>query len=169
MKNPWRDISKVNPQKENGHRQIANDCFKAIIAAKLPGAVYQIIFTIIDRTWGYGKHDAPISLGSFQSSTGLSRQGVISAIKQAENLRIIIVSREKKAGSIYMINKHWDTWLASQPQLTSEDAKLVNHSLLGQSTTVDYPSQPPLTIASQVVTPTTEIIFSYKSRSIISW
>lgn len=158
MKNPWRGSSKVNPQKENGHREIANDCFQALIKAKLSGAVYQIILTVIDKTWGYGKHDAPVSLGVFQDSTGLSRQGVISAIKEAERLRIIIVSREEKAGSKYMINKHWDTWLSSQPQLTSKPTKVVNHALLDQSTTVDQTSQPQLTTASQVVTPATEPI-----------
>jgi len=158
MENPFRALSKVNPQKEDGHREINNECYHALMAARLPGSVYQIVLTVIDRTWGFGKHDAPISLKDFTDATGLSRQGAIAAIKEAENLRIIIVSRATTTASIYLLNKHYDTWLASQPQLTSEDVQLVNPNLPDQSTPVDQSSQPQLTSASQVATPAAEPI-----------
>ena len=41
MINPWREMSKVNPQVGKGHRhrQIATDCFQALIIAPVSGAV----------------------------------------------------------------------------------------------------------------------------------
>ena len=126
MKNPWRELSKVNPQKENGHREINNDIYHALMAAKLPGAVYQIVFTVIDKTWGFAKQEAPISLSQFESLTSLSHQSVRLAVKQAEGIRLIVVNRVSTKVSEYMFNKHYDTWLIGRKP---------NHPRLGNQIT----------------------------------
>ena len=46
MINPYRELSTVNPQREDGHRRINNEVFKALITARLSGAEYQIILEI---------------------------------------------------------------------------------------------------------------------------
>ncbi len=61
----------MTPQKA-GFRKIDNELFTALIAAKLPGGVYQILLTVIDKTLGFQREEAPISLSKFQHSTGIS-------------------------------------------------------------------------------------------------
>ena len=155
MKNPWRELSMVNPQKEDGHREINNDCYHALMVARLSGAIYQIVLTVIDKTWGFGKHGAPISLGEFQKVTGLSRQSVCLAIKDAEQLRLIVVSRNSTKVSEYMFNKHWDTWLTSQAKHTSKGKELVKQITPDRSSKSHQSSQVKHTSTSQVATPGT--------------
>ncbi len=49
MDNPYKILSKVNPQREDGHRRINSDVFAALIRAKLSGAGYQVVLFILDR------------------------------------------------------------------------------------------------------------------------
>ena len=144
MINPWQKQSKVNPQRLP-NRQINNDVFHALIAAKLPGSVYQIVLVVIDRAWGFEKHEAPISLSYFQKTTGLSRQSVGIAIQKAESMRLIVVERHgtnPKNPSHYMFNKHYDTWSTRQLNHTSKENELVNQITLDWSTKSPQTSQP---------------------------
>ncbi len=177
LENPFKQFSTVNPQRENGRREIANDIWRALAVASLTGSEYQVVFIVIDKTWGYGKKSAAISLGHFEKSTRLSRQGIIDAVKRLEGRRMILRQVNGTKTTEYLFNKHWDTWIegpasqpqltsASQPHLTSEPTPLVNHSLLDWSTAVDYPSQPRLTSTSQVATPTTEPVKKYIKKRI---
>ena len=147
MQNPYRALSKVNPQKEGHHREIANDVFHALMAARLSGGDYKVVLTVIDRTWGFGKLSAIISLSQFQEATLLSRQGVVKAIHSLDTKHIIVVNHtwgtNPKKATEYLFNKHYDTWnipQPSQPEFTSnkgapskqelpnQQAQLVNHS-----------------------------------------
>lgn len=116
MKNPWKRYSKINPQRENGNRQICNDVFKAIIAGNFTGAEYKIIFSIIDKTWGYKKQAAALSIKHFIDLTNLDKRTVQRTIKKLKALRVVWMSPLKKGvtpGSPlneYSFNKHYDTW-----------------------------------------------------------
>lgn len=116
MQNPYRKLSKVNPQKEQGHREICNPVFSALIRARLSGAEYQIILTVLDKSWGFGKQSALISLKAFQNNTSLSRQSVIAAIKGVAAKQIIAIHKNEKKGKVneYLFNKHYDTWVVKQ-------------------------------------------------------
>jgi len=162
LKNPYRAQSKVNPQREKGRREIANDVFQSLMRASLTGGEYQVVFTVIDRTWGFQKQSALISIEDFRVSTGLSRQGLLKAIKHAEVKRILVVYRNGTKGSEYLFNKHWDTWqlpahaqLGNQGSLAGEDP-LGNHSVPSLATTVDQTSQPQLPSTSQLPVSDTE-------------
>ena len=134
MKNPYRVVSKVNPQKEKGDRRIANDVYNALIRAKLSGAEYQIILLLIDKTWGFGKHSDKISYSQMTKITGLTRPGVIKTIKKLEQKKMIVIDRGVVNHSLpvnkYLFNKHYDTWLkeTGKPQFTTSE--VVNPSLL---------------------------------------
>lgn len=142
MENPYKKLSKINPQREKGNRQIANDVFIALIMAKLTGAEYQITLFILDKTWGFDKTSDGISYSQMTGATRLTRPGVINTMKKLETRRIIIVDRKLVNNSLpfneYLFNKHYDTWLnkTGQPQFTSleidqirKNIKLVNQSL----------------------------------------
>ena len=164
LENPYRALSKINPQKEGHHREIANVVFDALVSARLSGGEYQVVLSIIERTWGHPiqaagpAYSRVISLGYFAKATNLSRQGVIDAIYSLEKKRIIAVERSATKGSVaqteYLFNKHYDTWLVKQTLLV-EGEPLVKQSLPDQSSRVDHPSQAELTRTSQVPEPST--------------
>jgi len=167
LENPYRALSKINPQKEGHHREIANDVFDALISARLSGGEYQVVLSIIERSWGHQFHSKVISLGHFQKATNLSRQGAIDAVYSLEKKRIITTQRNGTKGTEYLFNKHYDTWLTSQPQFTSEPklvkqsrlvdgGALVKQSLPDWSSRVDQTGQVELTSTSQVPEPSTE-------------
>ncbi len=54
-----------------GFRKIDNDVFEELIAADLTGAGYKIVLTIIDRTIGFQRLKASISLTDFGKGAGL--------------------------------------------------------------------------------------------------
>lgn len=117
MKNPWKRYSKINPQREVGNRQIANDVFRALIAAEFVGADYKVIMAIIDKTWGYQKNETVISVKQFSEMTNLSTRVVKRTLKKLLELRVVYVevsSTRLHTGSFlnnYAINKHYDTWI----------------------------------------------------------
>jgi len=134
LKNPYKALSKINPQQDKGNRQIANDVYDALVRAKLSGSEYQIILFIIGKTWGFRKHSDGISYSQITEKTGLTRPGAINTMKKLEQKRIIVVDRKVVKGSLpvneYLFNKHYDTWLniSSKQEFTS--SKVVNGSIL---------------------------------------
>ena len=149
MLNPYKKLSKINPQREYGNRQIANDIFGALINIKLDGSEYQLVLFVIDKTWGFNKTSDQISYSQMQEATGLSRRGIIKTIKSLEKQRILVIDKKKGKGSLpvneYLFNKYYDTWLwkTGEPQFTTINKtgepqftrtgeilgnKLVNHS-----------------------------------------
>lgn len=116
MKNPWKRYSKINPQRDDGNRQICNTIFHALIAADFTGAEYKIILVIIDKTWGFGKNDDSISINQFAKMTNLSERTVQRSLKKLNQLRVVYLSpfgRRVTTGSPlnrYSFNKHYDTW-----------------------------------------------------------
>lgn len=115
---------------KKGFRKIDNELFWALIAAQLPGAVYQIVLTVVDLTIGFRQERAPISLSRFQERTRLSRQSVTLAIKQAEQRRIISTERHSTKVTIYALNTDVSQWLTSQPNHPSGEGELVKQITL---------------------------------------
>jgi phage replication O-like protein O len=130
-------------------RRIEYDLFEALMRAKLPGSIYQVLLVVIDYTIGYRKETAKIPLSRFQQQTGLSRVGVIKAIRDAEKRHIISVDRtgvNAKTPASYTLSVEYTEWITGKHLLTS---RLVNGSLLGQLTPV-YQTGKQLTPATPV-------------------
>ena len=114
MNNPYRKLSKVNPQAENGHRRIENKLFKALIAAKLSGAEYQCVFLIIHESWGFQEKMVEMPIEYFVKINGLNPRNVRKIINRLEEKKMIYVNRSYKINS-YGFNKHYDTWETKTP------------------------------------------------------
>jgi hypothetical protein len=128
LDNPWEKQSSVNPPRKP-NRQVPNSVWLALIEASLSSGEYKVILTIIDRSWGYGgANSAEISLKRFETMTRLSRKGICKIVSSLEARHIIVVGRNGTHESTYLFNKHFDTWLASEPQYTSAEDELVNPS-----------------------------------------
>jgi len=117
MNNPWKKQSKINPQRENGNRQIANDVYIALISAPLTGADYKIIFAIIHKTWGFGKNSDTIPLRQFVEMTNCSKRNIQRSLKKLQEMRIIVSESSNTSsgqGSLlnnFLFNKHFDIWV----------------------------------------------------------
>jgi phage replication O-like protein O len=123
VQNPYKDFSTVSPQRENGHREIENSVYHALMHAGLSGAEYQIVLCVIDKTWGYNKREDMIPIAQFETSTGLDRRYIARLLHDLEEKHIIIVQRISQGGrghgNIYMLNKYWDTWAIPSQTLTT--------------------------------------------------
>ena len=133
--NPYKNLSKINPQREKGNRQIANDVFIALIKAKLSGGEYQVILFIIHKSWGFNKNSDSISYSQIMKNSRLSRPAVINIIKKLEQKRILIIERQKVINKLpfneYLFNKHYDTWLniTGKAMFTSSDVEQISNTV----------------------------------------
>lgn len=118
-----------------GFRKIDNDTFKALMVVTISGAAFRIVLAIIDKTLGFQKQEAQISLSHFQKVTGLSRQSVRLAIRQAEREGLIRVQRESTKPTIYAMNSYVE-WSTRQQNHPSE---------LGNKITPDWETKSPQT------------------------
>ena len=89
MTNPWKKLSKINPQRESGNRQISNGVYQALIRADLSASEYKICLFVIDKTWGFNKPFDTISTAQFQEASGLSERMVRKASQDLKRKRII--------------------------------------------------------------------------------
>ena len=117
-----------------GFRKLDNDTFKALMAASVSGAVLRIVLAVIDKTLGFQKAEAKISLSHFQKVTGLSRQSVRLAVRQAEAKNLITARRDSTRPTIYSLNDCRE-WLTRQQ----------NHPRLGNKITPDWATKSPQT------------------------
>lgn len=114
MQNPYKDFSSVNPQKEDGHREIETSVLQALIRAGLSGLEYALVLFIIDKTWGWNKKEDQIALSQFVDATGLDKRNVGHYLKRLQDRHIILILRSgpgRGKVNTYMFNKHWDTWI----------------------------------------------------------
>ncbi len=116
MTNPWKKLSKINPQRESGNRQIQNRVYQALIRADVRYSQYKICLFVIDKAWGFNKNFDVISGGQFKEATGLSERMIRKTAKALREKRIIYFEPSKRVhcGSPfnqYLFNKHYDTWL----------------------------------------------------------
>lgn len=118
MQNPYKDFSNVNPQREDGHREIESSIFQALIHAGLSGLEYSLVLCVIDKTWGWNKKEDMIPLVQFMEATGQDRSYVVRGLKSLETRHIIIVRHVpgggRGRGNIYIFNKYWDTWITKE-------------------------------------------------------
>ncbi|MBA7690441.1 hypothetical protein ES703_98967 [subsurface metagenome] len=115
MQNPYKDFSNVNPQREDGRREIETSVFQALIHAGLSGLEYALVLLVLDKTWGWNKTEDMIPLVQFVEATGQDRSYVVRGLKSLEKRHIIIVQHVpgggRGRGNIYMFNKYWDIWI----------------------------------------------------------
>lgn len=131
MKNPYKSMSDVSPQKERGTRRIASDVFYALNMAKLSGAEYQVVNTVINLTWGFNKTDAQISYNWLAGLTNLSRRTVIKTVAKLVYKRTLLVDKKVVNKGLpvntFQFNKYYDTWIGESGEqlLTTSQLKLV--------------------------------------------
>lgn len=135
MRNPYKAFSNIDPQPNMMFRQVENSIWQALVHAGFSGPEYQLIFCVIDKTWGFSKVSDSISLSQFVDATRLEKRNVARYLARLEERRVIIIERHRGRGQVskYMFNKHWDTWL-----LNNHFAKDVVEALLGEKVSDEH-------------------------------
>ena len=82
----------ANPQRENGHIDIANEIADRLCSFRLSGQEWQVLWVILRKTWGWlenkNNHDGQkkksdwISLTQFSEMTGIDRRKCHSLLKK---------------------------------------------------------------------------------------
>lgn len=109
MENPWKRKSKVNPQREDGHREIETKLWRALMKQRLSGVEWDVIAAVIDKTYGFNKTHDCISYGQLAEMTKRDRRYIMKGVARLIVRRILVVSKTTLANQI-MLNKHYDTW-----------------------------------------------------------
>jgi len=99
-----------------GFRKIDNGFFEALMLADITRSGYKVVFAVIDKTWGWQKNNSEISFTEFTRLTGLSRRGVIDAIRRLKAQGVVTIVNTKT--HTYSIN-HYAEWNTSKPRFTS--------------------------------------------------
>lgn len=115
MHNPWRKQSRINPQVENGFRQIATDIYLMLVKYTKSLAELKICLCIINHTWGMRKLCDTIAISQITTETGISPRHIQRTISELKKRRIIHYEDSKLGNTQlpvnnFMFNKHYDTW-----------------------------------------------------------
>lgn len=97
------------PQLENGYIRIATEIIDNFQHLYLSANEWKILWTVIRKTYGWGKKEDRISISQFQETTKLSRPNAHRAIKSLV-AKSIIVAKPLPYGRVYSLNKLHTEW-----------------------------------------------------------
>lgn len=130
------------PQLEDGYMRIATELWQAICRLRIPGISRQVFDAIIRQTYGFNKKEDGIALSTFVELTGLPKYDVCAAIKQLEQMNLIVVAQKGNVPwKTYGVNKVYSTW---RPLPKKAKANGTSHSLPNSPTTVAQKGNQPL-------------------------
>jgi phage replication O-like protein O len=115
----------ANPQRENGHIDIANELGEALAKIRIPGEAMQILWVVIRKTYGFQKKEDWIAKSQFVESTGLCKQHVNRALDKLIAMNIVTqkgyeVTQKGYPGKLtYSLNKDYETWKPLPKKVTT--------------------------------------------------
>jgi phage replication O-like protein O len=116
----------ANPQRENGHIDLANEIGDALSGIRLSGEESQCLWVILRKTYGWHKKEDKISLSQFSVMTGLKRPAVSRALKKLlSKMIIVIIKNDNSMINIYRFNKDFDTWKPLSKKITALSKKII--------------------------------------------
>lgn len=101
----------TSPQLENGYTKIANEILDRLIPYRISGREWQVLLTIIRKTYGFNKKEDFISMSQFANLTGMDRPSVARQIKKLLSKKLIGVSQKGNTpANSYIFQKDWTKW-----------------------------------------------------------
>lgn len=105
----------ASPQKEDGFTPIANEIMDALCRTRIPGEERQVLDSILRKTYGWGKCEDKISLGTIAEMTGMKRSNVARALKSLLSKKIALVIKSDSTGiNLLKFNKNYEGWVLSE-------------------------------------------------------
>ena len=102
----------ANPQRENGHTDIAHEVLEALMKAKLTGTQWDLVMAVIRKSWGWHKKEDHISLSQFNELTGRHPNLISRELKvlQERNILLKTESNTTHRAAKWQFNKDWESW-----------------------------------------------------------
>ena len=122
----------ANPQKENGHIDIANEIAHALMLLKINGVQSRLLWVIWRKTYGWHKKQDKISISQFRLLTKLNYQLISRELRNLTKRRIIIVKGSLGKTKEYIFQKNYEEWKNYIPI----SRELVKQLYTNQSTTL---------------------------------
>ena len=111
----------ASPQTEKGFTRIANELMAALSRSNLNGVEYDIILTVIAKTYGWNKKQDKISLSQFSQITKRERSNCARAIRNLLKRKILgSVKGDTRNATTYYIQKDYDKWLMNTPSVKND-------------------------------------------------
>ncbi len=125
-----------NPQKEDGHTDIANELIEALARIRIPGESMQCLWIIFRKTYGWKKKKDRIALSQFARMTGLKKQAAHRGLSKLAKMGIITVNHLVDSQYVtYEFVKDYSKWKPSTKLLTvNQMVKTVNQMVNEPST-----------------------------------
>ena len=140
----------ANPQKENGHTDIANEIVEVFAVINLRPYEWRTLWALWRKTWGWHKKEDKISLTQFQKLTGLERRHQRKALKTLIEKNIITRNRDSYIVS-YSFQKDYTLW-----KLVPKQAPVDNAVTSAHLSTTLVPKQAPKLVLKQAPTKETK-------------
>lgn len=136
----------ANPQRENGHIDIANEIAEQLTRINLRPYEWRTLWAVFRKTYGWHKKEDDISLTQFQNLTGLEKRHQRKALKTLAEKNIII---RRKDGYIvtYGFQKDYTQW-----KVVPKQAPVSNISNGAYSSTTPVLKQAPEVVPKQAPT-----------------
>jgi|SRR3990170_4444333 len=115
----------ASPQKENGHTQIANELFEAILKSNFTLRELKIIFVVIRFTYGFNRKEAELSARFISNATGIKFYHVSNSINDLHKKNVLFFSDSKthSQGRRIKLNKDYDSWNFNSSQKRNSSRK----------------------------------------------
>lgn len=136
----------ANPQKENGHIDIANEIAEALMQVNLSAYETRVLWCILRKTWGWKKKVDKISLSQFAKAIHLDRRLIHRALKSLSSKKMIVIYKDDKNLISYGFQKNYEIWKLSSkkiPVINIDDA-LSSKEMTGVSS-VQIPTKETIT------------------------
>ena len=116
----------ANPQKENGHIDLANEIIEAMAKTYFSSYEIQVLFAIFRKTYGWHKKEDWITGSQLVNMTGINKSHISRTLKRLIKRNLII-----KNGKKISFQKDYEKWKKLPNQVTSkklpnQDKKLPN-------------------------------------------
>lgn len=98
------------PHLEDGYTRINNHTLESLARVRLTSAEFNIVLTIIRKTWGFNKKSDSISISQLTKYTDLSRSTVIRVISSLVEKNMVVKKKNPK-GNEYTFNKYAESWI----------------------------------------------------------
>ena len=108
----------ANPQKENGHVDIANEIMEALAGIRISGEEWQCLCVIFRKTYGWHKKEDWISLSQFNLLTKLKKPNILRAIKKLSIKKVVVIKDDNRHKPKYKFNKNYEHWKPLSKKIT---------------------------------------------------
>ena len=114
----------ANPQREDGHVDIANEIVEVLAKTYLSSYESQVLWVIFRKTYGWHKKEDWITNTQISDMTGIAKSHISRTIKKLIQRKIIIRVNKKLA-----FQKDYDQWEKLPKQVTSEKLPIQDKKL----------------------------------------